>query len=472
MPLMVKNSKRRRQRRQKVRIVSIRELIQKRKTIVVLVSGAAGDIGYQLIFAIARGDMLGEDVAIELRLLEITSSMNALNGVQMEIEDCAFPLVKKVVATDNYRIAFKGIDLALLVGSVLLAPDMKRNDFLEVNAKFFQGQGEALDKYAKKGVKVLVAGDPSNANTLIVSHHAPSLPKTAFTCLTRLDQNRAKFQLAKHLRVRMSLIKKVAIWGNHSATLYPDSNHLVVINDEEEETIPDLDKKWVNYEFIPNVQRRDKKLITARKKSSAASVANAILEHIHDWLLGTPEGDWSNMGIISDGLLYNIPEGIVFSFPCICMDGAYFPVGELSINEDSTARLMTTLEELQHEKSFLFPYLPVVTTDVADVLDMVEKEPEFNFTDEEKSMISLFSIDNCILCADVGTVICMLGDNIYTDEVLQWVDKYDPEELGCITMETFRIMMSQIRRQIDVDGRPKPKDMTKLLVGTIISVQD
>jgi len=234
----------------------------------------------------------------------------------------------------------------LLVGSRPRGPGMLRSDLIAANAPIFKGQGEALNKYAKKSVKVLVVGNPANTNALITSNFAPSLPKTAFTALTRLDQNRAKFQLAKKLGKPVSSIKKVAIWGNHSSTQYPDCNHAV---DGGNKCV--FDVKWVEEEFIPTIQQRGKAVIAARKKSSAASAANAIIEHVRDWILGTPEGDWSSMGIMSDGKTYNIPEGLIFSFPCICKNGVFHPVEGLSLSKSAAARFKTTLEELQKEKS-------------------------------------------------------------------------------------------------------------------------
>merc|ERR1712038_1726614 len=236
------------------------------------------------------------------------------------------------------------------VGSRPRGPGMLRKDLLKANASIFKGQGAALDKYAKKSVKVLVVGNPANTNALIACHNAPSLPKTAFTALTRLDQNRAKTQLAKKLRKKVSTIKKVAIWGNHSSTQYPDCNH-VVIDDGGKKGTANFDAKWVEEEFIPTVQQRGKAVIAARKKSSAASAANAIVEHVRDWVLGTPEGDWSSMGIMSDGKTYNIPAGLIFSYPCICKNGVINPVVGISMTKKSAERIKTTVEELQSEKS-------------------------------------------------------------------------------------------------------------------------
>jgi len=322
------------------------------KPVVVLITGAAGNIGYHVTFAIARGSMLGKNQPLELRLLEIPPCMTSLNGVVMELEDCAFKLVTKIVATSDYEEAFKGIDIALLVGSRPRGPGMKRGDLIQANAKIFEGQGKALDKWAKKSVKVLVVGNPANTNALITSHNAPSLPKTAFTCLTRLDQNRAKYQLSAKLKEPISAVKKVAIWGNHSSTQVPDCSHSVVIRGGKE-TSPDLDEKWVDETFIPTVQTRGKAIIAARKLSSAASAANAIIMHVKDWVLGTPKGDWSSMGIMTDGKTYGIPAGLMFSFPCICKNGVVTPVLGLSISKKTKARIVKTTEELQHEKSLV-----------------------------------------------------------------------------------------------------------------------
>jgi len=324
--------------------------MEKKEPIVVLVTGAAGNIGYHVVFAIARGSMLGKDQPIELRLLEITPCLGSLKGVVMEIEDCAFKLVTKVVATDDYETAFKGIDIALLIGSRPRGKGMVRADLIKINAPIFKGQGIALEQYAKKSVKVLVVGNPANTNALIASHHAPSIPKSQFTSMTRLDQNRAKYQLAHKLNQPITAIKKVAIWGNHSKSQFPDSSNVVVVT-QGNETTPTLDANWVEEKFIPTVQQRGAAIIAARKLSSAASAANAILMHVKDWVLGTPEGDWSSMGIMTDGKTYDIPEGLIFSFPCICRGGVITPVQGLTINEKAAARIKITLEELQSEKS-------------------------------------------------------------------------------------------------------------------------
>jgi len=337
----------------KTGLVVNRIIMEERKPTVILVTGAAGNIGYHVVFAIARGSMLGRNRPIELRLLEITPCMGSLGGVVMELEDCALPLVTKIVATDDYETAFTGIDIALLIGSRPRGAGMERSDLIKANARIFQGQGEALDKFAKKTVKVLVVGNPANTNALIASHFAPSIPKTSFTCLTRLDQNRAKFQIANKLGVPVSTVKKVAIWGNHSSTQVPDCNQVAIIGDDGKETIPMFDTHWIDSEFIPTVQKRGAAIIAARKLSSAASAANAILLHVRDWVLGTPHGDWSSMGLITDGKIYNIPEGIVFSFPCICKNGIATPVSGITLSEKTTARINTTVGELQHEKSIV-----------------------------------------------------------------------------------------------------------------------
>lgn len=321
-----------------------------KEPLVVLVTGAAGNIGYHVIFSICRGSMLGKDQPIELRLLEITPCMGSLGGVVMEIEDCAFSLVTKVVATDDYETAFTGIDIALLIGSRPRGKGMLRADLIKANAKIFEGQGAALDKYAKKSVKVLVVGNPANTNALIASHYAPSIPKTQFTALTRLDQNRATFQIANKLDQPVSSIKKVAIWGNHSKTQFPDCSNVVVADEKGKETKPTWDEKWVEEEFIPTVQQRGKAIIDARGLSSAASAANAIMMHVKDWVLGTPDGTWSSMGIMSDGKTYDIPAGLIFSFPCICSKGVITPVTGLTISKNAAARIKTTTEELVSEK--------------------------------------------------------------------------------------------------------------------------
>lgn len=255
------------------------------------------------------------------------------------------------MATDDYKTAFDGIDIALLIGSRPRGPGMLRADLLKANSKIFEGQGKALQKWAKESVKVLVVGNPANTNALICASNAPRIPKTSFTCLTRLDQNRAKHQLAKQLDVPVYAIRKVAIWGNHSKTQYPDCTHVEVEDGNGDFSTPDLDEKWIAEEFIPTVQQRGAAIIAARKLSSAASAANAILNHVHDWVLGTPEGDWSSMGILSDGTMYDIPEGLVCSLPCICRDGEIHPVQGLTLDKTSKERIAITVKELQQEKA-------------------------------------------------------------------------------------------------------------------------
>ncbi len=311
----------------------------------VAVTGAAGQIGYSLLFRIAAGEMLGKDQPIILQLLEIPQALRALDGVVMELEDCAFPLLKGVVVTDNPKVAFQDADYALLVGAAPRKAGMERRDLLEMNGRIFTEQGRALAEAAKPTVKVLVVGNPANTNALIAYKNAPGLDPRNFTAMTRLDHNRAKAQLAKKTGVGVERIRRIAVWGNHSSTMFPDLFHAEV---DGRPALELVDMDWYEKEFIPTVAGRGAAIIQARGASSAASAANAAIEHIRDWALGTPEGDWVSMAIPSDGS-YGVPEGIVYSFPVRCQNGAYEIVQGLEINEFARKRMKITAQELLDE---------------------------------------------------------------------------------------------------------------------------
>ncbi|KIX84574.1 malate dehydrogenase [Thermus filiformis] len=312
----------------------------------VAVTGAAGQIGYSLVFRIAAGEMLGKDQPVILQLLEIPQALPALEGVVMELEDCAFPLLKGIVTTDDPRVAFADADYALLVGAMPRKAGMERRDLLSANAKIFAEQGRALAEAAKKTVKVLVVGNPANTNALIAYHHARGLDPRNFTAMTRLDHNRAKVQLAKKTGVAVDRITRMTIWGNHSSTMFPDLFHALV---DGRPALEWVDMEWYEKEFIPTVAGRGAAIIKARGASSAASAANAAIEHIRDWALGTPEGDWVSMAVVSDGS-YGVPEGLVYSFPVRTKDGEYEIVQGLEINEFARKRMDITAQELLDER--------------------------------------------------------------------------------------------------------------------------
>lgn len=311
----------------------------------VAVTGAAGQIGYSLLFRIAAGEMLGKDQPVILQLLEIPQALRALEGVIMELEDCAFPLLAGIVATDDPRVAFKDADYALLVGAAPRKAGMERRDLLEMNGKIFTEQGRALAEVAKRDVKVLVVGNPANTNALIAYKNAEGLDPKNFTAMTRLDHNRAKAQLSKKTGVPVDRIRRIAVWGNHSSTMFPDLFHAEV---DGKAALELVDMEWYENEFIPTVAQRGAAIIQARGASSAASAANAAIEHIRDWVLGTPEGDWVSMAIPSDGS-YGVPEGIVYSFPVTARGGKYEIVQGLEINEFARKRMEITAKELLDE---------------------------------------------------------------------------------------------------------------------------
>ncbi|RTI48132.1 malate dehydrogenase [Thermus scotoductus] len=311
----------------------------------VAVTGAAGQIGYSLLFRIAAGEMLGKDQPVILQLLEIPQAQRALEGVIMELEDCAFPLLAGIVATDDPRVAFKDADYALLVGAAPRKAGMERRDLLEMNGRIFTEQGRALAEVARRDVKVLVVGNPANTNALIAYKNAHGLDPTNFTAMTRLDHNRAKAQLSKKTGVPVDRIRRIAVWGNHSSTMFPDPFHAEV---DGKPALELVDMEWYEKEFIPTVAQRGAAIIQARGASSAASAANAAIEHIRDWALGTPEGDWVSMAIPSDGS-YGVPEGIVYSFPVTARGGEYRIVQDLEITDFARKRMEITAQELLDE---------------------------------------------------------------------------------------------------------------------------
>jgi malate dehydrogenase len=313
----------------------------------VAVTGAAGQIGYSLLFRLASGSLLGPDTPVELRLLEITPALKTLEGVVMELDDCAFPLLSKVEIGDDPAKVFDGVNLALLVGARPRTKGMERGDLLEANGAIFTGQGRALNDVAADDVKVVVTGNPANTNALIAQRNAPDVPAERFTALTRLDHNRAIAQLAAKTGAAVTDVKKMTIWGNHSATQYPDLFHAEVRGQNAAEVVGD--QAWLENEFIPKVQQRGAEIIAARGSSSAASAANATVDHARDWLLGTPEGDWVSMAVLSDGS-YGVPEGLISSFPVTVRDGRYEIVQGLDIDDFSRARIDASAAELADER--------------------------------------------------------------------------------------------------------------------------
>jgi malate dehydrogenase len=313
----------------------------------IAVTGAAGQIGYSLLFRIASGAVFGPNTPVILQLLEITPALGALEGVRMELDDCAFPLLAGVVCTDNAETAFGDADAAFLVGAMPRKDGMERGDLLSANGGIFKPQGQALGAAAKKDVKVLVVGNPANTNAVIAMNNAKGLDPSRFTAMTRLDHNRALTQLATKVGKSVTDIKKMTIWGNHSSTQYPDLFHCEV-NDQNAAALVN-DQAWIENDFIPTVAKRGAAIIKARGLSSAASAANAAIDHMNSWALGTPEGDWVSMAIPSDGS-YGVPEGIISSFPCVCKDGKYSIVQGLDIDAFSRARIDASVAELVEER--------------------------------------------------------------------------------------------------------------------------
>ncbi|MGX9687918.1 malate dehydrogenase [Deinococcus wulumuqiensis] len=312
----------------------------------VAVTGAAGQIGYSLLFRIAAGDMLGKDQPVILQLLEITPALKALQGVVMELRDGAFPLLADVVTTDDPKVAFKDADYALLVGAMPRKAGMERGDLLGANGGIFKPQGEALNEVASRDVKVLVVGNPANTNALIAQQNAPDLDPRCFTAMVRLDHNRALSQLAEKTGAAVSDIKNVTIWGNHSSTQYPDLSQATV---GVKPALEQIDRAWYENDYIPTVAKRGAAIIEARGASSAASAASAAIDHMRDWALGTPEGEWTSMGIPSDGS-YGIPEGLIYGFPVRCKDGKYEIVQGLDVSDFSRGKMDATARELEEER--------------------------------------------------------------------------------------------------------------------------
>ena len=319
----------------------------------VTVTGAAGNISYGLLFRIASGAMLGPDQPVILQLLEITPALDALNGVVMELEDCAFPLLAGIVATDDANVGFKDADYALLVGAMPRKKGMERKDLLTANSKIFSAQGKAINDNANPNIKVLVVGNPANTNALITAANAPKIDSRNIHAMTRLDHNRAISQLAAQTDTPSNEITNMTIWGNHSATQYPDISDVKVKDKAATELVAD---DWYKDTFIPCVQKRGAAIIEARGASSAASAANAAIDHIHDWVLGTPQGDWVSMAVPSDGS-YGIEAGVIYSYPCTCKDGDFSIVQGLEVDEFSREKMDATYAELKEERE-----------DVADLL--------------------------------------------------------------------------------------------------------
>lgn len=312
----------------------------------IAVTGAAGQIGYSLLFRIAAGEMLGKDQPVILQLLEITPALEALAGVVMELEDCAFPLLAGIETGDQAKRAFRDADFILLVGAKPRGPGMERKDLLEANAAIFSQQGKAIDEVAGRNVRVLVIGNPANTNALIVQRNAPNLDPRHFAAMTRLDHNRALAQLAKKTGSHSSVLRQMIIWGNHSSTQYPDISQATVKGRRASDLV---DTQWLIDHFIPTVQQRGAAIIRARGQSSAASAANAAIDHMRSWALGTPKDDWVSMAILSDGS-YGLADGLFFSFPCRCSDGNYQVVQGLEIDEFSRERMVATEQELMEER--------------------------------------------------------------------------------------------------------------------------
>ncbi len=313
----------------------------------VAVTGAAGQIGYALLFRIASGQLLGDDTPVHLSLLEVPQAVKAAEGTAMELDDCAFPLLAGIDIHDDPQAAFDGVSVALLVGARPRSQGMERSDLLEANGGIFKPQGQALNERAAGDLRVLVVGNPANTNCLIAQQNAPDVPRERFTAMTRLDHNRAIAQLARKAGAAVSDIRRVTIWGNHSATQYPDIFHAEVKGENAAAVVND--QGWLEEDFIPTVQKRGAAIIEARGASSAASAANAAVDHVHDWVRGTPEDDWVSMAIPSDGS-YGVEEGIISSFPVRCRGGSYEIVGDLEISDFSRGRIEKTVAELAEER--------------------------------------------------------------------------------------------------------------------------
>ena len=320
----------------------------------IAVTGAAGQISYSLLFRIAAGEMLGPNQPVILQMLEITPALDVLKGVAMELEDCAFPLLAGMICTDDAEQAFKDADYALLVGARPRGPGMERKDLLEANAAIFSAQGKAINDYASEHIKVLVVGNPANTNALITQRNAPNINPRQFTAMTRLDHNRAMSQIANKTESSINDISHMTIWGNHSATQYPDLYHARVAG---KSAIDMVDQEWFENDFIPTVQQRGAAIIAARGASSAASAANAAIAHMRTWALGSAENDWVSMGVISDGS-YGIADGLIYSFPCTCDNGDWAIVEGLDINDFSRSKMIATEKELLEERDAVYHLLP------------------------------------------------------------------------------------------------------------------
>lgn len=321
----------------------------------VAVTGAAGNISYAMLFRIASGEMLGKDQPVILQLLEITPALDALKGVVMELEDCAFPLLAGVVQTDDANVAFKDADYALLVGARPRGPGMERKDLLEANAAIFSAQGKSLNDVASRDVKVLVVGNPANTNALIAQRNAPDFDPRNFTAMTRLDHNRGMAQLAEQTNATVNDVKKMTIWGNHSSTQYPDLTSCTV---NGKPALEQVDRDWYEGTYIPNVQQRGAAIIKARGASSAASAANAAIAHMRTWALGSDENDWVSMGVYSQGE-YGITEGLIYSFPCTCKNGDWSIVEGVDVSSDfSKEKMKATEQELSEERDAVAHLLP------------------------------------------------------------------------------------------------------------------
>ncbi len=320
----------------------------------VTVTGAAGQIGYALLFRIASGAMLGEDQPVILQLLDITPALEALEGVRMELEDCAFPLLAGIVCTDDPAVGFKDTDYALLVGARPRGPGMERKDLLEANAAIFSAQGKAINDNASRNIKVLVVGNPANTNALIAQRNAPNIDPRNFTAMTRLDHNRAITQIAQKCGKTVNDVSNMTIWGNHSATQYPDLFNTLV---DGKKAIDLVDQDWYEGEYIPTIQQRGAAIIKARGASSAASAANAAIAHMRSWALGTEGDDWVSMGVYSNGA-YGVAEGLIYSFPCRCKDGDWSIVEGVDIGDFSQAKMKATEQELTEERDAVAHLLP------------------------------------------------------------------------------------------------------------------
>ena len=320
----------------------------------VAITGAAGQIGYALAFRVASGAMLGSDQPINLHLLEITPALPTLGGVVMELDDCAYPTLNRIVASDDPKVAFRDCHVAMLVGARPRGAGMERKDLLLANAQIFSAQGKALNAVADRKLRVLVVGNPANTNALIASHHAPQLDRRNFTAMTRLDHNRALSQLAAKTSSHVTDIRRLTIWGNHSSTQYPDISHATVQGKPARDLV---DQKWIEQTFIPTVQQRGAAVIKARGSSSAASAASAAIDHVRTWMLGSAQGDWTSMAVPADGS-YGVQEGIVYSYPVTCAGGNYQIVQGLAIDAFSRGRMSSTEAELREERDGVKDLLP------------------------------------------------------------------------------------------------------------------